>query len=102
MKVIGALNLEGAKVYRASYEALPPEIAKFDVIVARAVGNHKSLAEMGRFEDEQSAGQAGPLDRSRGRGPSERSSGMEMVSSALASRIEESRFTLGSPCKIRT
>ena len=42
-EVIRALNLEGAQVYRSSYEALPPEIAKFNVIVARAVGDHKSL-----------------------------------------------------------
>jgi len=42
-EVIRALKLEGAKVYRSSYEALPPEIAKFDVIAARAIGDHKSL-----------------------------------------------------------
>jgi 16S rRNA (guanine527-N7)-methyltransferase len=42
-EIIRALNFEGMKVYRTPYEALPPEIANFDVIVARAVGNHKSL-----------------------------------------------------------
>lgn len=42
-EVIRALKFEGAKVYRSRYEALPPEIEKFHVIVARAVGDHKSL-----------------------------------------------------------
>ena len=42
-EVIRALNLEGAKVLRSQYEALGPEIANFDVIVSRAVGDHKSL-----------------------------------------------------------
>jgi 16S rRNA (guanine527-N7)-methyltransferase len=42
-EVIRALNLEGAKVLRSQYEALAPEIGKFDVIVSRAVGDHKSL-----------------------------------------------------------
>jgi 16S rRNA (guanine527-N7)-methyltransferase len=42
-EVIRALKLENAKVLRSPYEALSPEIAKFDVIVARAVGDHKAL-----------------------------------------------------------
>src|SRR3984885_3414999 len=42
-EVIRALNLTDAKVLRSPYEALAPEIASFDVIVARAVGDHKSL-----------------------------------------------------------
>jgi 16S rRNA (guanine527-N7)-methyltransferase len=42
-EVIRALNLDGAKVLRSQYEALAPEIANFDVIVSRAVGDHKSL-----------------------------------------------------------
>jgi 16S rRNA (guanine527-N7)-methyltransferase len=42
-EVIRALNLPGAKVLRSAYEALAPEISNFDVIVARAVGDHKSL-----------------------------------------------------------
>jgi 16S rRNA (guanine527-N7)-methyltransferase len=42
-EVIRALNLANAKVYRSPYEALTPETAKFDVIVARAVGDYKSL-----------------------------------------------------------
>jgi 16S rRNA (guanine527-N7)-methyltransferase len=42
-EVIRALNLEGAKVLRTPYEALAPEIANFDVVVSRAVGDHKSL-----------------------------------------------------------
>jgi 16S rRNA (guanine527-N7)-methyltransferase len=42
-EVIRALNFEGVKVYRSPFEALPPEIANFDVIVARAVGDHKSM-----------------------------------------------------------
>jgi 16S rRNA (guanine527-N7)-methyltransferase len=42
-EVIRALNLAYAKVYRSPYDAFPPEIEKFDVIVARAVGDHKSL-----------------------------------------------------------
>jgi 16S rRNA (guanine527-N7)-methyltransferase len=42
-EVIRALNLEGAKVLRSQYEALAPELANFDVIVSRAVGDHKSL-----------------------------------------------------------
>ena len=42
-EVIRALNMDAAKVYRSSYESLAPEIAEFDVIVARAVGDHKSL-----------------------------------------------------------
>jgi len=42
-EVIRALSLEGAKVLRSPYEALAPEIGNFDVIVARAVGDHKSI-----------------------------------------------------------
>jgi 16S rRNA (guanine527-N7)-methyltransferase len=42
-EVIRALNLADAKVLRSPYEALAPEIANFDAIVARAVGDHKSL-----------------------------------------------------------
>jgi 16S rRNA (guanine527-N7)-methyltransferase len=42
-EVIRALNLTGAKVLRSPYEALAPDIAGFDAIVARAVGDHKSL-----------------------------------------------------------
>jgi 16S rRNA (guanine527-N7)-methyltransferase len=42
-EVIRALNLTDAKVLRSKYEALAPEIANFDVIVSRAVGDHKSL-----------------------------------------------------------
>jgi 16S rRNA (guanine527-N7)-methyltransferase len=42
-EVIRALNLTQAKVLRSSYEALAPEISDFDAIVARAVGDHKSL-----------------------------------------------------------
>jgi 16S rRNA (guanine527-N7)-methyltransferase len=42
-EVIRALNLEGTKVLRSQYEALGPEIADFDVVISRAVGDHKSL-----------------------------------------------------------
>ena len=42
-EVIRALNLAGAKVLRSPYEALAPDIDNFDAIVARAVGDHKSL-----------------------------------------------------------
>jgi 16S rRNA (guanine527-N7)-methyltransferase len=42
-EVIRALNLDGAKVLRSPYEALAPEIGDFDVIVSRAVGDHKAL-----------------------------------------------------------
>ena len=42
-EVIRALNLSGAKVLRSSYEALGPEINAFDLIVSRAVGDHKAL-----------------------------------------------------------
>ena len=42
-EVIRALNLTDAKVLRSPYEALAPEIANFAAIVARAVGDHKSL-----------------------------------------------------------
>lgn len=42
-EVIRALNLRFAKVYRSTYEALPPEIANFDIIAVRAVGDHKSI-----------------------------------------------------------
>lgn len=42
-EVIRALDLEDVRVLRSQYEALDPEIAKFDVIVSRAVGDHKSL-----------------------------------------------------------
>jgi 16S rRNA (guanine527-N7)-methyltransferase len=42
-EVIRALNLVNAKVFRSAYEALASEIADFDAIVARAVGDHKSL-----------------------------------------------------------
>jgi len=47
-EVIRALNLEGAKVLRTKYEALPPDTAKFDVIVSRAVGDHRSLLKWAR------------------------------------------------------
>jgi 16S rRNA (guanine527-N7)-methyltransferase len=42
-EVIRALNLAGTKVLRSQYEALAPEINEFDVIVSRAVGDHKAL-----------------------------------------------------------
>jgi 16S rRNA (guanine527-N7)-methyltransferase len=42
-EAIRALNLPGAKVLRSPYEAIAPEINDFDVIVSRAVGDHKSL-----------------------------------------------------------
>jgi 16S rRNA (guanine527-N7)-methyltransferase len=42
-EVIRTLNLTDAKVLRSPYEALAPEIANFESIVARAVGDHKSL-----------------------------------------------------------
>jgi 16S rRNA (guanine527-N7)-methyltransferase len=42
-EVIRALNLADAKVLRSPYEALSPEVASFDVIIARAIGDHKSL-----------------------------------------------------------
>ena len=42
-EVSRALNLPNVKVLRSSYESLAPEIANFDVIVSRAVGDHKSL-----------------------------------------------------------
>jgi 16S rRNA (guanine527-N7)-methyltransferase len=42
-EVIRALNLQDAKVYRSSYESLAPDISNYDVIVARALGDHKSL-----------------------------------------------------------
>lgn len=42
-EVIRALKFDDAKVYRSQYEALAPEISNFDFIVARAVGDHKSL-----------------------------------------------------------
>jgi 16S rRNA (guanine527-N7)-methyltransferase len=42
-EVIRALNLPGARVLRSAYEAIAPEINNFDVIVSRAVGDHKSL-----------------------------------------------------------
>jgi 16S rRNA (guanine527-N7)-methyltransferase len=42
-EVIRALKLPNARVHRSNYESLAPEIADFDVIVSRAVGDHKSL-----------------------------------------------------------
>jgi len=42
-EVIRALNLQNTKVFRTSYESLAPEIENFDVIVARALGDHKTL-----------------------------------------------------------
>src|ERR1700689_5162519 len=42
-EVIRALNLTDAKVLRSPYEAIPPDMGNFDVIVSRAVGDHKSL-----------------------------------------------------------
>ena len=42
-EVIRALNLPSARVLRSGYEAIAPEINNFDVIVSRAVGDHKSL-----------------------------------------------------------
>jgi 16S rRNA (guanine527-N7)-methyltransferase len=42
-EVIRALELVSVKVLRSPYEALGPEISNFDTVVARAVGNHKSL-----------------------------------------------------------
>jgi 16S rRNA (guanine527-N7)-methyltransferase len=42
-EVIRALKLDDVEVLRSSYEALAPEISNFDVIAARAVGDHKAL-----------------------------------------------------------
>jgi 16S rRNA (guanine527-N7)-methyltransferase len=42
-EVIRALDLEDARVIRSSYEAIPPEVSGFDVIVSRAVGDHKNM-----------------------------------------------------------
>ena len=44
-EVIRALSLADAKVLRSPYEALAPETSNFDAIVARAVGDHKSLVK---------------------------------------------------------
>jgi 16S rRNA (guanine527-N7)-methyltransferase len=37
------LDLQDVRVLRSTYEALPPELAGFDFIVSRAVGNYKNL-----------------------------------------------------------
>jgi 16S rRNA (guanine527-N7)-methyltransferase len=42
-EAIRALNLTDARVLRSPYEALAPEMGDFDVVVSRAVGDHKSL-----------------------------------------------------------
>ena len=42
-EVIRSLKLSNIRALRSSYESLTPEIANFDVIVSRAVGEHKSL-----------------------------------------------------------
>jgi 16S rRNA (guanine527-N7)-methyltransferase len=42
-EAVRALNMDGVKVLRSSYEALMPEIRDFDFIVSRAVGDHKEL-----------------------------------------------------------
>lgn len=42
-EVIRALSLTDAKVLRSPYEAIAPGIGSFDIIVSRAVGDHKSL-----------------------------------------------------------
>jgi 16S rRNA (guanine527-N7)-methyltransferase len=47
-EVIRALDLKDAKVYRTKYESVGPQIANLDVIVARAVGDHKSLLNWAR------------------------------------------------------
>jgi 16S rRNA (guanine527-N7)-methyltransferase len=42
-EVIRALGLQDTRVFRTSYEAIPPEIEPFDVIAARALGDYRSL-----------------------------------------------------------
>ena len=55
-EVVRLLNLDTVKVLRTHYETMPPDLANFDFVTARAVGNHKlvlkwaspRLAEGGR------------------------------------------------------
>ena len=55
-EVVRLLNLESVRVLRTHYETMPPDFANFDIVTARAVGNHKlilkwaspRLAESGR------------------------------------------------------
>jgi 16S rRNA (guanine527-N7)-methyltransferase len=47
-EVIRLLGIESAKVCRTPFEGLAPEISNFDYIVAKAVGNHKSLLNWAR------------------------------------------------------
>ena len=42
-EVVRLLNLDTVKVLRTHYEAMPPDLANFDVVTARAVGNHKLI-----------------------------------------------------------
>lgn len=47
-EVIRLLKLDGVRVHRVPYEGLPLEIAEFDTITARAIGNHKALLKWAR------------------------------------------------------
>jgi 16S rRNA (guanine527-N7)-methyltransferase len=42
-EVVRLLNLDTVKVLRTHYEAMPPDLANFDVVTARALGNHKLI-----------------------------------------------------------
>jgi len=42
-EVVRLLNLDTVKVLRTHYETMPPDLANFDLVTARAVGNHKLI-----------------------------------------------------------
>ncbi|HLW97559.1 MAG TPA: 16S rRNA (guanine(527)-N(7))-methyltransferase RsmG [Candidatus Acidoferrales bacterium] len=42
-EVARTLHLESVKVLRTHYETLDPDFGNFDIVIARAIGNHKTL-----------------------------------------------------------
>jgi len=42
-EVARTLHLESVKVLRTHYETLSPDFGDFDIVIARAIGNHKTL-----------------------------------------------------------
>lgn len=42
-EVVRLLNLDTVKVLRTHYETMTPDLANFDIVTARAVGNHKLI-----------------------------------------------------------
>jgi 16S rRNA (guanine527-N7)-methyltransferase len=42
-EAVRLLKLESVRVLRTHYETMPPDLANFDIVTARAVGNHKLI-----------------------------------------------------------